>query len=344
MANSERSRRKQLRQQAFVEERSWWQKTQYQIAAGLGTAAIIGGGVFAYTQRDEIVQNIPGTAVVFGSPTPETVQLEFSGDVEETRALIKQWNTEVGSDQRKLERYFPRISQLAAAYFSRQMTEMFPEKAAQYNKQHLAAVFKIVDEQSFAKKAVECNGTPFDSLTPAFNGEDGNIYITSQRLWKGMKNKTNIAETAMLMDVHELMHHSAPRIVHAPTMVEGSDRPITSRKGLVLYAEQKEGVLCSATVSYWGDQEEIIAEDGITELMQRIGVANTESRYIPGIYNYRNRILTIPGLSREQLLERQQSSDVMGLILIIGSAAIGEDKTRIQKINVGGNIIKTVTR
>ncbi len=149
----------------------------------------------------------------------------------------------------------------------------------------------------------------------------------------------------MLMTVHELMHFAAPRIRHRPpVMIEGSHKPITSQKGLLLYAEEKEGVPCSASVSYWAPQEEFVVEDGITELMERIEVVNDQSVYLPQMNNYRARVLAIPGITRQELLERQQSSDVIGLIFLVGRAAIGDNKSRVQQINAGGNILISLTR
>lgn len=345
MSNPERHRPSQKRRRAVIPEIPWWKGNKYRIAVGLSAASLVGGSIFAYTRNEVSQPASTATVVVFGPQAVGPEQSEFTGEVEETKALIKQWNAEVGADQQKLEQYMPRITQLAAAYFSNQMAEMFPQKSAQYNKQALSAVFTILDEQSFAKKAVNCSGKPFDSLVPAFNDEDGKIYLNLQRLWKGMMYKQNAAETAMLMSVHELMHNAAPRVKHnPPVMIEGSAKSITSQKGLILYAEEKDGIQCSASVSYWTDQEEIVVEDGITDLMQRIDVVNRESRYMPLVNNYRNRVLIIPGINRQMLLERQQSSDVIGFIRSIGKAVMGESSTRVKQINVGGNIAKSLTQ
>lgn len=358
--NPERSHPRQQRRQSRVPETPFWRKTRNQVIAGATVAVMAGGALFARScqnaPRIEIsiatgtpkgLSESPTPTVVFGplQPTPELDYGEFTGEVGETSALIKQWTSEIGTDQQKFEQHIPRIAKLATTYFSKQMTEMFPEKSAQYDIRKLSEVLVVADQATFTRKALECNGQPLPAATMGFEGHDGKVYLNLQGLWKVLRDKQMTVEIATATTIHELTHFTAQKIKHTPPRtIEGASKPVTSQKGLHLFAGEKEGGdFCSATATYFPQLEEIVVEDSVTDLMQRVGVVNNASQYDQWVENYRKRVLTLPGLSRQQLLERHQSSDVIGFLKIIGKAVAGNRSEREQML-AGTDIAQSLTR
>ena len=191
-------------------------------------------------------------------------------------------------------------------------------------------------------KERECNAPPKPFSATLYSYGDKKIYFNSQRFMRIEENRQNVAEVAMLESVHELMHTTPLLVIHnPPVIIEGSPKPIASQHGLVMYAEVKDGIPCS-DITYWDQQEEAVVEDATIDLMQRIGVSNEYSGYMEYVNNYRSKVLSIPGLSRQQLLERQQSSDVMGLFQLIGNAVIGGDNIQSDQIAVGANLMISI--
>lgn len=256
--------------------------------------------------------------------TPQRTN-EFDGSVEQTQRYLQEWNARVGRDFNKLKEHLPQMINLSTAYFSKQMSEMFPDRARDYEKSKFASKINIVDEQTLEKEdsiGACAPSTPNNPNFVAFGDAFRDlIFFSPQRLEKisqASKTEGDLIKNTFVVLIHELAHFSAKKIEHNPAIrVFGIPEPVSYQKGLSAFSRRNnQGKECY--VARWNELEETVVEDAITRLAEKVGVQNKISVYGRWVNSYRTRTLPLVEGDFRLLFGYQQTSDRDSLLRTIG--------------------------
>lgn len=282
----------------------------------------------------------PGFATkVFLSPPSDSPE-DFSGDVNVTRDLIHQWNHEVGVDFQKFLRYTPRISNLATAYFAKQMATEFPNIQDRYQISLLKGRFRFYTSKDYS--SVNTCRENLGNAEPASTDPDTRIIsVAPERLFNFTAYKEDSCLTWFLVSTHELLHSTALRRPADGYVARGTARlrntPIEFIQGLKLFVASADN---KCRTSWWWETEETVVEHGITELIAPLSIPNRESRYLPWVDAYRSQVINPLFNGRYQaLLQNQQLSDIDAFMATIGSRLMGEDASLENKIGAATQLL-----
>lgn len=321
-----REYQRSLKEAKEVNER--FKKDRRKVLIGLGAG--ISSAIFA-AEAPNIVNSL------FFSSSPMDKEQNFTGEIEQTKDLIHKWNNEIGLNPDKYFRYAPQISNLAAVYYSRQMTRMFPDLAERYNTDLLKNRFRFYSTNMYEKgsKCPEDN----DFVSPASTDADTKIIsISPEKLINSARFKNEITLTHFLVSIHELIHSTTKR--RSPTgSIIVKDTELLRRiqiafiGGLKLFEgdPNKPDDKCGA--SWWWEVEETVDEHATTDLVSKVGIKNKESRYMPWVNAYQSQVINPLFSGRyQELFKYQQESDIDNFMSTIGGRIIGENAPIEEKI------------
>lgn len=323
--NQPQPTRKERREQAREERRQ--DAHDLQIRQGrIRALKWVGGAGLTAVGLAVASQTTPGRTLVDSAVNLLQKDEEYSGEVDQTKALLDKWHLEVGQDGKRLKEYAPRISDLAVAYFSKQMTEMFPDRKEKYDLQVLRNATFIVDEKGFLEAHVKdscglIERSPNDAV--GFAGlATKSIYINLERLPRIAKSGEHI-RTLFLSVIHELLHVSSDFKQYAdPVQTVGFLAPVDIQVGLgvgwlnkLLSEQKKQNCLREG---FW-ILEEVVVEDATNELSTRVGVKNVSPETDVYARIYSQKIKSLFHGDFKELLRYQQESDVEGYFRAVGN-------------------------
>lgn len=316
-----------------------FRQRRFTILKGVGIA---GGTVIAVAAAPGAVQLARGIASSRTSGGGEFGEepVEYSGEVQETSQLIKRWRSEVGGDVNKLENYMPRIANLAVAYFSAQMTEMFPARAEQYAGDRFTIA--LLSPNDYVKEASQC-GQPVGPNEPSgSNPQTGRITFSVRRLYQSLQNKSTGVEKAFHGVIHELLHSSPILVRNGEGLFTRAIKdPIVFKKGLKAYFRDPAQASASEECGYkswWYQAEEGVVDHAASKLSERVSITDTQSQYGPWVTSYENQIVKpFFGGRFQELLGHQQMTDLDGFLAAIGSK-MAPDAPYEAQAGLGSNV------
>lgn len=290
----------------------------------IGGATALGLGMFGVTLRHVLTEpSLPSDN-------------EFDGSVEQTQQYLQEWNSLVGNNEASLEAYLPKMIDLSISYYSRQMKEIFPHRASQYDRIKFLGRINVVDEHTLEKEdavgacvASSPNNLNFISFEDPFRDL---IFFSPKRVEKisqASKTPDDLIKNTFVVLVHELAHFSAKNIAYNPGIhILGISKPVDYQKGLTAFTkDQVSGKECHNV--YWLPLEETVVEDAITRLVERVGVQNKISVYGKNVRLYRGEMLPLIDGDFRPLFEYQQVSDRDGLLRKLGGK-LGQQNSQRQ--------------
>lgn len=302
-------------------------RRKFLIAAGLGVAGL---ALSAY--------GVPKIIDLLSPDKPE----EFSGDIDEVRFYLGQWENEVGTDRGKLEKKLPQIVQLSTAYFSAQMTEMFPERKADYDKKIFKDKVVIMDKNSFVEKhkSSACGATdPSDGdiwgfVDTAENNEK--IYIN-----KDFNFGTRPVPGYFKVMLHELTHIASRKKVYSqPISSYNVPVKVSYEQGLAAFAREERldtpSSKCFTRYRYQAD--EAVVDHNARELFSSLGLTFQGSPYDNLVKNYKEQVIDkLYEGNYKELLGYQQLTQPTEFFRSIGRKLIGGPLDAKVEEEIGSN-------
>lgn len=253
---------------------------------------------------------------------------EPSGEINEVKYYLRQWEDEVGSDKSKLEKKLPQIARLAAAYFSVQMMEMFPERKADYDKENFKDKVIFMDKNSFEekKRTGSCGvEDPSDTDIWAFvdTAEDNQKIYFNKDFNFGLRPVPKCFEVIL----HELTHLSAHKRVYVQPIVSTRvPASISYEQGLTAYVKKDE--LSTPTEKcftlYRSQAEETVVDHNARKLFSLLGLTFHGGKYEDWVNNYNEQVINrLYGGNYKELLGYQQLTQPTEFFRSIGRKLIG---------------------
>lgn len=217
---------------------------------------------------------------------PTEKPLVFSGERRETKELLMQWAREANNKPDKIEKYLPKIANLAIAYFSHEMSDMFPDRKSQYEPSRYKDKIEFLSRESFFKEVSECGRTIDPNELGAINIEkDDKIYINKE---PPLNNKR--VEVYFFTILHELGHFSPPRKEYPQgKQIKVIPEPIHYEKGLLAYAAKE---IKGCGTNYRHQIEETVVHHLTTKLAVGLGLYVTGVAYDKWVKIYEEKVIT----------------------------------------------------
>ncbi len=261
---------------------------------------------------------------------------EFTGEADQTKAYLKKWEDEVKGLPELPEEYFPKIADLATAFFSRQMG---------YDKERFKnnIVFQNEDEFSTIAYDKSCNDIPSPAVGASTPIDKEKIaYIRKKRI-----NKANSPLlTAFSYVLHELHHVSAPLEKYDPPIqIIGLDKPVSYKRGL-LAAVLRDGEKntpekeCIDLYTYRINLEEAVVQDSTDRLLLLLEIAMSHD-YKEWVSLYRDSVLNrFYNGDNKELLSYQQKTQSSSFFQSVGEK-LGIKEPH-EQIDAGDNYLKSL--
>ncbi len=265
----------------------------------------------------------------------------YSGEIEETKAFLDKWNQEVGADANKLEIFTPAIAHLATAYFSKQMSEMFPERAEQYKKENFASTFRFYSNSAKFDRENSCVAEENLAFPAIADPITGVIHFAPKKFAAVVSDKKNYVKTMFYVMIHELLHASAP-FVRDESMLSIGDKleQAQFKRGMKAYThvetETPSGHDCYRSI--WGIVEETVVEHAALELARKVGADSANhSVYAPKVTAYRKWLHESFDDDFVSLLNFQQQTNIDGFFAFVGEKLVSKNAILDQQGNILNN-------
>lgn len=253
----------QLRRRVFL-------VTGGSVGAAVGVGAAFGPRVWdIFSKKDE--------------PEP------FSGEVEETRQYLAKWEAEVARNPNAVETYFPKIRDLAIAYFTNRMNS-YIERDMNPRMRDIKNKILFLPEGEYVKKidrfCVEREFVP-GANTPAFHSvAESTIFLNKDYY---LKNKS---VTLVFVDMTHELHHAAPlrKTYTPPIRVLGMPEEVIAEEGLTAIVTYEKGD-CSTVAGRRIEIEEIVVHDSTMRMVGELGLQIPAGPYDRNVSRYRTMVL-----------------------------------------------------
>lgn len=270
--------------------------------------AVLGLGAVALACQSRSQETQP-------KPTSTKQKEGFSGERNETRRLLDQWAFEANNSPDKVIEYLPKIANLAIAYFSQEMSRMFPDRKEQYDPLAYKGKVNFLDKDSFFKAAGECN----IQIYLGFVNFEGDTLININKERPGVNTRVEVFFPEIL---HGLFRFAPPRKEYPQgKQIIGIPEPIHYEKGIVAYAKRP---VKNCGALYRREVDEAVARHATIELMSRLGYAAVGSSYDTSVI-YQDNILTpLYGGDFRELLGYHQQTQPDKFFQSVGGRRFGE--------------------
>lgn len=272
----------------------------------------------------------------------EKKEEEFSGEIEQTRAYLKKWEeeTRLAAERAKgfnefPEEYFPKIADLATAFFSRQMG---------YDRKRFEDSIFFLNENEFSTIAYDksCDDIPSPAVGASTPINEEKIYIRKKRISEA---KSPLLTTFSYI-LHELHHVSAPlEKYNPPIQVTGLDKPVSYKRGLlaaILRDDEKNTSEkeCLDLYTYRINLDEAVVQDSTDRLLLLLGIAMSHD-YKEWVSLYRDNVLNrFYNGDNKELLSYQQKTQSSFFFQSVGEK-LGVKEPH-EQIDAGDNFLKNL--
>lgn len=262
--------------------------------------------------------------------------LVFNGERIETRRLLDQWRSEVNNRPDKMDEYLPNIANLAIAYFSKEMSDIFPDQKQKYEALKNRVQVEFLSNEAFCNRWREENLVACNAIGIVHIKDDTTITINKDL---SMRNKR--VEVFFLDLLHEQFHLAATRREYP----EGKQtfaipEPVRYERGLIAASETNGNL-----VRYGVALEEAIVNHASFKLMERIGiniVGSGSADVDNWVKKYKDEILSLYNDNFVELLGYHQQTQQEEFFRSIARHKFGSGLSKEQEVEEGNRFVINV--